>query len=198
MKRFLLSMLVLMCTGGIAHAQITQEELDRAVAEVEAATMNKKEKDKALRALTDSVMFQNALYALDHREFVLEAEKITFKRGRWRYVTPHTNFISLDGDRAVVQIAFEGAPPGPNGIGGITVEGRVTNLKERTDKKGNRYLTMNVMGSSISATVEIQLPAKGNRATANVSPTFSSNRFTLSGDLYHTSEARIFKGRTRF
>jgi len=184
--------------GMISHAQITQDELDRAMAEVSAATENKKEKEKALRALEDSVMHQNAVYALENREFVLEAEKIIFKRGRWRYVTPNTNFISLNGDRATVQIAFEGAPPGPNGIGGITVEGRISNLKERTDKRGNRSLSMSVTGASISALVEIQLSAKGNKATATVSPTFSSNRFTLAGDLLHTSQARVFKGRTRY
>lgn len=92
--------------------------------------------------------------ALEKSNFVLEADQLLFKRGGTAFVSSNTNFVSLSDNRAIVQVApFNGG--GPNGVGGITVEGSASNVKVQTDKKGNTTLSMNVMGTGISATVNI-------------------------------------------
>ena len=55
-----------------------------------------------------------------------------------------TNFVSMDGNRATIQLAFNGTYAGPNGIGGITVEGNASNVEMKTDKKGNITFSMMV------------------------------------------------------
>lgn len=195
MKKILLILMAIACISDLTHAQITQEQLDKARKEAKEATSSKKKKEKIYQALLDSVRADNAVKAFELKDFVLEADMVTFKWGNWKYVTSNTNFISLSEDRATVQIAFAGAPPGPNGIGGITVEGRASNIEIKTDKKGNTLFSMNVMGTAISARIEIELFKDTYQAIATVIPNFNSNRFTMSGSLYPSSESEVYKAR---
>lgn len=184
-------LLFMFCVSSGLYGQVTQEELDRARKEATGDP----QKEKAYYALLDSAMTQNAVLSLEEETFVLEAERVTFRRGNWRFVTSSTNFILVNKDKVTVQIAFDGAPPGPNGLGGITLEGTASNVKTKTDRRGNRRVTMNVTGASISAQIEIELPKGSYTATARVNPNFNSNFFTLTGNLVPLSQSTIFKGR---
>lgn len=134
------------------------------------------------------------MQALENLEFVVEADQLVFKRGQSAFVSSSTNFISMHDDKTVVQVApFNGG--GPNGVGGITVEGRASDIKLKTDKRGNTYFTMNVLGNGISAMVTISMAKGSNRASVTVNPNFNSNRITLNGILIPAEESRVFKGR---
>ena len=152
-----------------------------------------RELQKQLEAIQDSIDYVNAANALENLDFVLEADQIQFKRGGLAFVSSTTNFISLSDSKAVVQIApFNGG--GPNGVGGITVEGTASNIKMKTEKNGNVFFSMNVMGAGISASVDIWLYKGGNTATVTVNPNFHSNRITLNGRLVPTALSEVFKG----
>ena len=114
---------------------------------------------------------------------MLEADQLVFKRGMSVFVSTTTNFISVQNDKAVVQIAPFNAGGGPNGVGGITVEGVASNIQIKTDKRGTSYFSMSVMGKGISATVSITLPKGTDQASVTVNPNFHSNRITLNGTL---------------
>ena len=152
-----------------------------------------RELQKQLEAIQDSIDYVNAANALENLDFVLEADQIQFKRGGLAFVSSTTNFISLSDSKAVVQIApFNGG--GPNGVGGITVEGTASNIEMKTEKNGNMFFSMNVMGAGISASVDIWLYKGGNSATVTVNPNFHSNRITLNGRLVPTALSEVFKG----
>ena len=140
--------------------------------------------------------YADAVQAIKDRKFVMEADRVTFKRGRSAYVTSNTNFILLNGEKASVQVAFNGAFAGPNGIGGVTVDGRVGDIKTTTDKKGNVSCSFNVMGVGISAQVSIRLAHGSSNASATINPNFNSNRLSLDGKLIPLSESSVFKGRS--
>ena len=57
-------------------------------------------------------------------------------------------------------------------------------------------VSMNVIGTGISAQVYINLPNGGNQASVDISPNFNSRRITLRGELLPLSEGNIFQGRT--
>lgn len=76
-----------------------------------------------------------AVQALKEGKFVLEADQLVFKRGRSAFVSSTTNFVMMDGEHASVQIAANSALAGPNGIGGITVDGSRKEMKITTDKR---------------------------------------------------------------
>ena len=134
--------------------------------------------------------------AIEDKAFVLEADQVMFKYGTTAFVSSNTNFVAVKGDEAVVQVAFNVPVSGPNGIGGVTVSGSISGYKKEVDKKGTIRISMNVMGTGISAQVDITLPEGGNRATVHIMPTFNSNRFTLSGNVLPMSKANVYQGRT--
>ena len=94
-----------------------------------------------------------------------------------------------------VQIAANNALAGPNGIGGITVDGSRKEMKITTDKKGNVNCSFSVQGIGISAQVYITLTNGGNNASARISPNFNSNTLTLNGVLVPLSQSNVYKGR---
>ena len=210
MKRILttLCLLALVATAGFAqttekriytsseriameNARIKADSTLAAKAKADAKALKKIQKE--LEAKQDSIAYVNAVKALDSLEFVLEADKLVFKYGDMAFVQSNTNFIALSDDNAVVQVAPYNAG-GPNGVGGITLEGRASNITMRTDKKGTITYSMNVQGAAISAVVTITLPKGTNWATAVIEPTFSSNRITLSGKIVPRKSSRVFMG----
>lgn len=162
------------------------------------STLSPQEKEaaKAQREAEDLAWYNLAVEAINNRDFVLEADRIDFKRGNFVYVQPSVNFVSMKDNRATVQLAFSHRMAGPNGIGGITVEGLVSNVKYDEDKKGNITFSMMVQGTGISAQVMIKMTKGTNRCTATVTPNFSSNRISFIGNMYPTEESNVFKGRT--
>ena len=150
--------------------------------------------DRELNALADSLAYVQGKAALKNRDFVLEAKTVTFKNGTTAYVNSSTNFISLKGNKAVVQVSPSSFSSGPNGVGGVTVEGNVTDLQIMTDRKGRTILSMNVMGIGINAQVEVYMYPGTNRASATVYPNFNSNTVWLQGNLVPYENSNVFEG----
>lgn len=151
---------------------------------------------KVAKEAEQKAWYAKAVQALNDRRFVLEANQVTFKRGNFVYVNSNTNFVSLHDDKATIQLAFNSPYAGPNGIGGITVDGSASNIKTDTDSKGNVTISMSVMGVGVSASVVIRMSNGSNRCSATVYPNFNSNVITFSGDLYSEEDSNVFKGRS--
>ena len=150
--------------------------------------------DRMLNALADSLAYVQGKAALANRDFVFEAESVTFKNGKTAFVNSTTNFISLKGNKAVVQISPSNFASGPNGVGGVTVEGSVSGLEVKTGKNGRTVLTMNVMGIGINAQVEVYMYPDTNSATATVYPNFNSNTIWLQGTIVPYENSNVFEG----
>ena len=196
-KRLILPV-VLLASAVAAGAQTerriyTKAEQESAQKRTRQEYVQKREQEKRIEAIQDSTRSVEAFAALEQLDFMLEANRLSFKRGETAYVTSNTNFVSLSDDKAVIQIApFHGG--GPNGVGGITLEGRASNIKLKTDKKGNVTFTMSVSGTGLSATVDISLPKNSYMASVTVTPNFHSNRVTLYGILLPAGKSDVFKG----
>lgn len=173
-----------------------QEQKSENRSERKKAERKQRQSEKFIQAEIDSINYANALQALENLDFVLEADQLVFKRGMSVFVSTTTNFISVQNDKAVVQIAPFNAGGGPNGVGGITVEGLASNIQIKTDKRGTSYFSMSVMGKGISATVSITLPKGTDQASVTVNPNFHSNRITLNGTLMPAEKSRVFQGIT--
>ena len=139
---------------------------------------------------------QDAVQAINNQSFVLEANNIQPMNGQVFYVNSNTNFVSLNDGQAMVQIASNSPYPGPNGLGGITVQGSASNIQTKQDDKGNVYLNMNVQGVFISATVSLMLTNGTNNATVTVDPNFSGRNLRMTGTLLPYSQSNIFQGTT--
>lgn len=171
-------------TARAQSPELQQEELTRA---------QKRKVRKQLEAIQDSLDYAAAVKALQERNFVMSADQLVFKHGETAFVTSATNFVSLTGDDAVVQIApFNSG--GPNGVGGITVEGKASSVKVDRDKRGTLLFSMNVSGLGISAMVTISLPEGSNRASLLVESMYRSGRITLNGRLLPYDRRSVVQG----
>jgi hypothetical protein len=150
--------------------------------------------DRQLRALADSLASVQARAALRNQDFVLQADNIQFRNGNTVFVNSSTNFISVKGNRAVVQISPSNFSAGPNGVGGVTVDGMVTDQQVRTDSKGRITFSMNVMGIGINAQVEIYMYPDSNQASATVYPNFNANTVWIQGTIVPYENARVIEG----
>ena len=196
MKKIVLLLAVLFIGSGILMAQQDKSAEKAAKEAQKEAKKAEKAAKKAAEEAAGNALFEQAVQALNERDFVLEADRVEFKRGRFAYVNGSTNFVSLNEGKATIQLAFTGAMAGPNGIGGITVDGTVSNVEMKTDKKGNVTFSMNVQGVAVSAAVTFRMAKGTNKCTATVTPNFNSNRMSFTGILYPSSESNVFKGRS--
>ena len=189
MKRIItLITLVLVSASTLMYAQSSSETR-------QAERKAQREAQKAREKAENERNYAIAVQALKEGKFVLEADQLVFKRGRSAFVSSTTNFVLMYGEHASVQIAANNALAGPNGIGGITVDGSRKEMKITTDKKGNVNCSFSVQGIGISAQVYITLTNGGNNASARISPNFNSNTLTLNGVLVPLSQSNVYKGR---
>ena len=63
-----------------------------------------------------------------YRRFVLEADQLKDKRGNTTHVFSMINFVAADSINGVLQVGSN-SYIGRNGVGGITVEGPISNYK---------------------------------------------------------------------
>lgn len=175
------------------YAQESSKEIRRADRKAERDA--ERAKLKAEEQVADMASYQQAVQAIKNKQFVLEANQVIFKYGQTAFVSSNTNFVMVNGQKATVQIAFNTPYPGPNGIGGVTVDGTTSDIKVTMDKKGNVNCNFSVQGIGISAQVFITLTNGGNNATVTVNPNFNSNTLTLTGNLVPLDQSDVFKGR---
>ncbi|NJN28335.1 MAG: DUF4251 domain-containing protein [Cyclobacteriaceae bacterium] len=136
--------------------------------------------------------------SLANRTWVLEAHTVSDRYGNTVQTSPSTNFILVDGEQAVIQLAFPHFI-GYNGLGGITFDDQLGNYQIKPGKKENSgiNLSMDVHGVNIgNASVMLSTSADGN-ARATVSGPWGW-RITYSGNLVPLEESSIFTGRSRF
>ena len=160
------------------------------------ALKKEREARKALEAQQDSVAYFKAVEALKTGSFVLEANNVSFPNGITRFVSSNTNYVQVDNGEGIVQTAFSNFAysPGPNGLGGVTVEGNISDLKIKEDKDGNYYYSYSIQGIAISAKVFITLTGGTNQASVRISPNFNNNNMTMTGRLLPLDESDVFQG----
>ena len=170
-----------------------QQELDKWHQEMQEFRA-RSEQRREINELTDSIAGVQAAVAVQNRDFVLEADQVTFKNGSTVFVNSTTTFISVKGNRAVVQISPSNISSGPNGVGGVTVDGSISGMKRMVDKKGRTTISFNVMGIGINAQIEIYMVPGTNRASATIYPNFNSNTVWVEGDIVPYSSSNVFEG----
>ena len=94
-KIIVLLMLVFIGASTTIYAQESKSESRRAERKAQ------RDAEKAREKIEEERAYANAAQAIKDRKFVLEADRVTFKRGRSAFVTSNTNFILLNGDRTV-------------------------------------------------------------------------------------------------
>ena len=195
MKKFI-ALVALVMMSAATTAMYAQESRAERRADRKAQRDAERARMKAEEQVADAISYDDAVAALKAHQFVLEADQVMFRNGQTAFVNSNTNFVLVNQGRGTVQVAFNTVYPGPNGIGGVTVDGTTSDMKFTTDKKGNVNCQFSIQGIGISAQIFITLTNGGNNASVTISPNFNSNTMTLSGNLVPLDQSSIFKGRS--
>ena len=195
MKKVLfLTTLLLLCITASTFAQTSKE----ARAARREALKKERAARRALEAQQDTIAYLKAVEALKAGSFVLEANNVSFPNGITRFVSSTTNYVQVDNGEGIIQTAFTNFSynPSPNGLGGVTVQGKISGLQMKEDKHGNYFYNYIIQGIAVSATVSITLTGGTNQASVRISPNFNSNDMTMMGILVPLDESDVFQGTT--
>ena len=179
--------------SGNAQASKRQQNVEAWKQDMQKFNAKIKE-DHKLNEIADSLASIQAIAAIRNKDFVLQVDNVTFRSGNTAFVNSSTNFISVKGNRAVVQISPSNFAAGPNGVGGVTVDGGISGYQITTDRKGRVNLTYNVSGIGIRAQVEVYIVPGSTYAQATIYPNFNSNTLWLSGTVVPYNNANVIEG----
>ena len=149
-----------------------------------------KEEEKARLAEVTKTMIQL-------QRFVLEANQLSDKYGQRVQVSPNINFIMIDSLQGTIQLgsAFN---IGYNGVGGTTVDGKVTKyVVNKTGRKNDAYTIQLIFMSAIGTyDISLMVGAEGH-ASATIRGNWSG-QLNYHGRLVPLGTSRVFKGYPSF
>jgi len=157
----------------------------------------KKQTKKEERARIEQETIDMVTSAIDSSAYVLEADRLQNKRGFTINVPSNLNFIAVHGESAFLQVGSN-AGIGPNGVGGVSVDTRITKMEVKKNAKTGSYsIRMTCMSSAGIYDVTISSNADGQSATATISGN-RGGKLTYLGKLVPLALSRVFKGTPRF
>lgn len=184
------------CEAFAQEKKMTRKEKEAAW---RAERLRKRDAEERMEIHNDSIQYLQAVGALRSGSWALEANNVTYDNGVTNFVTESTNFVSADNGTVTVQTALNNSNIySPNGLGGITLTGRISGEEMKVDRYGNVYYNFTVNGNEISATINVVLAAGSNQASANIDPNFSSRDLLMNGYIYPYSNAGIIMGTTGY
>ena len=165
---------------------------------VELTKKEKKALKKAEQAKQDSLNAIAFKATLESKQWVLEAYQVSFNNGRSFNVTPTLNFVAIEGEEAYIQIGSMSAY-GYNGVGGVTVKGRIAKYTDKvTNKYGSRFITIVVNSPNGTFDIRINVNSSGEMATATVQGATTGGELKYSGKIVPLNESTVYKGRPIF
>lgn len=152
---------------------------------------------KELRKQKQMETKKKNLALINNKTWVIEADMVYDRQMNPYNVSPTTNFMMLEGDMLTIQLDFKGLVDW-NGIGGITMEGKVSKyeIKENKDAKPVD-LTVYALGSAMgNVTVFASVDSYGmGRITYSDA---QGTRLTINGYFYSFEESRVYKSRRAY
>ena len=165
-----------------------------------AQELSKKEQRKLEKELKKEREAEEAAYKaelvtamVEYQRFVLEANTLRDKRGNSVPVTSNINFVSADSLTGVIQVGSN-LYVGRNGVGGITIEGKVSEYKYSKHEKSGSFNISYIVRSPVGS-YDVQITAyPDSRADATVRSTTWGDQLRYSGFLVPISLSRVYKG----
>lgn len=137
-----------------------------------------------------------AVDVLKAKTFLIKADRLSVQNQSIPGAIQSTNFVSVFGDKAVVQVS-PGMSGGPNGVGGFTVSGTATGYKFSEKPGGEARAEYHVSATVGSCEVTILLGSRGADATVFINNSFRNYKATIYGKVVPFDDS-ITKGYTPF
>ena len=133
-------------------------------------------------------------YMDENRDFVLEADRLQDRHGNLANVSSTINFVAVDSATAIIQIGSN-YRFGPNGVGGVTAKGKISNWKLVENQKQKSFsLSFNVM-TSIGIYDLYFMIVPSNSSSARLTG-LRAGELTFIGNMIPYSESGVFEGQS--
>lgn len=130
---------------------------------------------------------------LESRKFIVEASLINGKSGEVFTVQPTTNFFFLDSLNSTLQLSMDGLI-GWNGIGGVTMDGKVDRYDLKELKSGKPITLVGSIMERIGGNSQFTIYVySSGMANVEVSGNWG-NRITFQGRLFKLADSKVYKG----
>ena len=140
----------------------------------------------------DDFNFENLTNILGNKSFVLEANTINDKWGNQKFVNNLINFVMVDSTLSTIQVGNDFAI-GANGVGGVTVKGKISGWKIKKDEKKKSFLISFTVSTPISLyDAFINVYGDGN-ASATISG-MTSSKITFRGQIVSLDNSKVYVG----
>lgn len=133
------------------------------------------------------------LSLVNERSFVIEANAL-YGRYMNRYeVIPSTNFVKVEGDIVTLQTAH-GFSQGYNGLGGVTINGKITRYEiKESEKNHSLQIAMAFTSPALGhCTLNMNIAADGT-ASARIRDNWGG-RAVFSGEIISLDTSSVFEG----
>ncbi len=182
MKRITATVIILLITlAAMAQGQVPLTKEEKKI-------LKREQKKQAER-----MMSVNTSQALHSSQFILKADRVRGRGGSMFNVNPRINFVSVQGDEVYVQLGSD-TGIGYNGVGGVTLKGKVTGYTIEQDKKnGNYYIQMNTLGTGGALTISMHVNVTGDMANAVVQTNWGS-RVDFIGKVVPSGRLQVYRG----
>ena len=187
MKTFLTLLLAFVIVLGAFSQEETQQLSKQEIKKLQ------KEQKKAEKAAEEERMAEVTSFMVHQQQFVLEADYLSDKYGQRVPVTPTINFVLVDSVTGTVQFG-SAQEIGYNGVGGLTVDGRITKYEYSViGKKEDSYSIRLILMSSIGTyDVTLMVNSQGY-ADASIRGNWSG-QLNYHGKLVPLTLSRVYKG----
>lgn len=154
----------------------------------------RKEKEKNMKLAASRTYYMELL---KKKFFVFQADYVITPRGTSYVLSPDINFLSVVGNKMIVQFGLDGVI-GYNGVGGITAKGTTMNYKFTTGKKNNMFIStdMSLIGPGLPPHITMNVADDGiGQLTIQLN---SGRIITLYGQVVSAKKASIYVGQSIF
>ncbi|WP_082026362.1 DUF4251 domain-containing protein [Flammeovirga sp. OC4] len=156
-----------------------------------------REQRKMLAKQMEMIAHEQAVYGIDSSSFVLEAIQVYDRYGNIENVNSNINFVKIAGDVAIFQLGFDGVV-GLNGVGGITMEGRISGYEVEKLENGRVNVKFNVQGPIMSASMNFTMDGEGNFANVKVRAQTENIELNFRGQIKHLNQSSVYEGMKLF
>ncbi len=157
-----------------------------------------KQKKKQAREKASLAMRAKYMELLKNKHFVFEGQKVYLPAGGNTNIATNVNFLGIKDGQVVVQFNFPGLN-GPNGLGGITAQGKLENWSFDPGKNSKQAMTVSGQVSPRgSANRVVFTLSVSNDGLGDLQINLNNSSFRMTGQLVSLEEAHIFQGSSNF
>lgn len=171
---------------------ISAQEPEEKLSRKERRAMEK-EKKEAEKQEFEKVQSAIVKVAIDSAQWVLEADMLFDRYGQSVNVSSTLNFVGVTGGYATVQLGSESGI-GYNGVGGVTVDGKVSKYEVTYNEKNQSYFVLLMVNSAVG-TFDIRMNC--NNTGEMVDATIKGNSphsVRYKGRLLPATMSSVYKG----